>query len=229
MNIIFQRSNIEKISLSLRRELPFVFCLILGVFILPACSSDDDDPSSPPAFTLSSSAGDDGFDPGSEIPKRFRDYRDSPISLTLPLSERSSGGPGMGSQCSGDNDFPKLTWRNPPAETRSFVLIVDDPDGMDWVHLNLHTIVETRTEIPLTEGGDLLEYGTEGATSWSENGWRGPCPPSGRHNYVFQLYALNEYPLSPALSGATNRSSFESAYDAKILGSAEIRGWVEKP
>ncbi len=129
-------------------------------------------------------------------------------------------------QCTGANNFPQLSWSNAPAGTRSFVLIVDDPDGGDWVHLNLYNISSTTTQIPrlLATNGvvDLSPYGKVGTNGWGLSGWAGPCPPEPTHNYHFKIYALSVASIS-ALNN-TKRADFESANSASILGSAEIVG-----
>ena len=215
MNIIFKQAGMEKMSDSCRKRICLVFCLLLGVFILPACSSDDD-PKSPSAFALSSSASEGGFDPEGTIPDEFK------YNIVA------------GTQCTGMNHFPKLLWgNNPPAGTESFVLIVDDPDGGDWVHLNLYDIPKSRTGIPrLLDSSPIdvhltfySDYGTAGMTSnlsspvawWGQAGWGGPCPPSGTHTYYFKLYAMNVTSLGAVLNNTT-RSAFESgAHADKII------------
>ena len=198
-----------------------LFC-VLGMFFIISCDNDDDKVSGS-AFELSSSESDGGFDPGGVIPDEFR--------YNIPM--------GTPPQCDGDNSFPKLVWGdNSPDGTESFVLIVDDPDAMPntWVHLNLYDIPKSRVGIPrLTDAmpTDHLsfesDYGTAGPTDWSENGWGGPCPPSGTHTYYFKLYAVNENPLDPPLSSAAARSEFESVYEDKILESTEISGEAAAP
>ncbi len=145
---------------------------------------------------------------------------------TIPLEYKDS----RSTQCTGSNNFPPLSWSNVPSGTRSFVLIVDDPDGGDWVHLNLYNISSSATQIPrvVASSGvvDLSPYGTAGDNSWvtggGQPGWNGPCPPSGAHNYHFKIYALSVASIS-ALNN-TKRADFESANSASILGSAEIVG-----
>ncbi len=193
----------------------FILLLLLSVVLVVGCKEKDKkDTSSNPSFSLSSSASDGGFNPGETLATEFKDHRDG--------SSRASAG--SGTQCSGNNNFPKLSWSNVPDGTQSFVLIVDDPDGSDFVHLNLYDIADTLREIPRTVIGDLSTYGTLGNTGWggSETGWRGPCPPSGAHTYYFKLYAISAASLSPALSNAVTRDSFESTYTTNILESAEI-------
>ena len=208
-----------------------LFC-ISGMAFLIGCSSDDDMPA--PAFSLSSSVSDGGFNPGGVIPKDFRDYR----SRTARAARES------GAQCDGKNDFPKLSWSNPPTGTKSYVLIVYDSSALDFVHLNLSQIRYTHTGIPrivdassasakdISGGSTFGTYGTGILTSWmgEETHWRGPCPPSGKHTYVFKLYAMDEYPLTPELTSGTflSRQNFESSSDYKdnLLGSTEISGQV---
>jgi Raf kinase inhibitor-like YbhB/YbcL family protein len=110
-------------------------------------------------------------------------------------------------------------------------VIVDDPDamamfGLIWVHWNVYNISATATE--LAEGAsthaDKLPLGTIEATSdFGSAKYRGPCPPSGRHQYHFQLYALNKETIS--LSGPLTRGEFEAAYASDIIDKALITGY----
>lgn len=161
------------------------------------------------SFTLISDESDDGFTPEGDLPLEFK--------------------ANISGQCSGSNNFPKLKWENPPLQTKSFVLIVDDLDGMDWVHLNLYNLSSNATEIPKLLGSNatITSFGSIGDSSpslgqndWSVVGWRGPCPPSGTHTYYFKLYAMNVVSLSSL--NKTTRSEFESANSNSILSSVEI-------
>ena len=167
-------------------------------------------------FTLTSSASDGGFNNGGAIPVEFKDT--------------------FGGQCSGSNNFPKLTWSNVPANTKSFVLIVADSTN-PWVHLNLYNISSTRTsinKIEATGAGKTVSFtgiGSTGTNSWSgsgaphptTSGWAGPCPPAGpAHTYHFKLYALSV--SSIAALNSTTRATFETNQVANILASSEITG-----
>ncbi len=95
--------------------------------------------------------------------------------------------------CDGDDVSPPLSWKNAPVNTKSFVLIVDDPDAPrgtwdHWILLNIPTHVNG-----LEENISQLPNGTqEGLNSWGKTEYGGPCPPSGVHRYFFKLYALDE-------------------------------------
>jgi len=96
--------------------------------------------------------------------------------------------------CSGGNVAPELEWTNPPAGTKSFALMVHDPDaptgGSGWWHWVVYNIPATATSIP--SGGALPQGAAQGNTDFGSAGWGGPCPPagSGDHHYNFTLYAL---------------------------------------
>src|SRR6187455_42489 len=98
--------------------------------------------------------------------------------------------------CEGPDLSPPLAWSDPPPGTKSFALIVDDPDAPDpkapkmtWVHWVLYNIPVSATG--LEEGispRDLPSGTLEGLNDWKRTGWGGPCPPKGRHRYFFKLY-----------------------------------------
>jgi Raf kinase inhibitor-like YbhB/YbcL family protein len=93
--------------------------------------------------------------------------------------------------CKGKDLSPPLIWNNPPANTKSFVLIVDDPDAPfgTWVHWVLFNIPAHLRQ--LAEATSTLKPAISGKNSWGTTGYRGPCPPSGTHHYMFTLYALD--------------------------------------
>ena len=91
--------------------------------------------------------------------------------------------------CQGEGPSPLLAWSGAPPGTAAFALIVDDPDASGWVHWLLYDLPAATTGLPEGISGSI---GTpEGRNSWGGLGWRGPCPPSGTHRYVFRLLALS--------------------------------------
>ena len=119
--------------------------------------------------------------------------------------------------CTGDNLSPALTWRDPPAGTQSFALMVHDPDaptgGSGWWHWVMIDIPAGVDALPAgagaADGSKLAPGARQIITDFGSPGWGGPCPPVGHppHRYVFTLYALDvpklEVPAgaSPALVG----------------------------
>jgi Raf kinase inhibitor-like YbhB/YbcL family protein len=98
--------------------------------------------------------------------------------------------------CTGQNVSPPLEWKNPPAGTKSFALMVHDPDaptGSGWWHWVVYNIPADATSLPEGATAATLPKGAvEGNTDFGKPGWGGPCPPpgSGKHHYQFMLYAL---------------------------------------
>lgn len=95
--------------------------------------------------------------------------------------------------CDGENVNPFIEILNAPAETKSLVLIMDDPDatgGVTWVHWLLWNMESKTHYIPEDNvpGNALL-----GTTSFEKIGYGGPCPPRGNkpHRYMFKVYALD--------------------------------------
>lgn len=128
--------------------------------------------------------------------------------------------------CVGDNISPPLTWQNAPKNTKSFVLIVDDPDASKepWVHWILFNI--PNNSYALSENLATPPSGSQyGKNSWSKSSYDGPCPPSGEHHYVFKLYALDTV-LN--LSSNADKSQIESAMQNHILASAQLTGRYKK-
>lgn len=124
--------------------------------------------------------------------------------------------------CDGENISPDLRWDDPPVETQSLVLIVDDPDapGQTFVHWVVYDLPPETRQLP--EGVDAEQSeGMEGSTDFDQLGYGGPCPPSGTHRYFFKLYALDQ-PLGLA-SGAT-KGDVLAAIEGHVIDTAELIG-----
>ena len=95
--------------------------------------------------------------------------------------------------CDSANVSPPLSWSGSPEKTKSFAIIMDDPDAPmgTWVHWVIYNIPGTVTS--LEEKKNITEIkAIEGLNSWYEKGYNGPCPPGGTHQYIFKLYALDK-------------------------------------
>lgn len=121
--------------------------------------------------------------------------------------------------CSGGNLSPHLVWTDPPAGTKSFALLVHDPDaptgGSGFWHWQAIDIPATARELPQgagAEGSKTLPAGARQLENdYGSAAYGGPCPPPGAspHRYNFTLYALDVEKLDapknakPAVVGFT--------------------------
>lgn len=135
--------------------------------------------------------------------------------------------------CQGADRSPPLAWQGVPANARSLVLIVDDPDAPDpaapkmtWVHWLLYNLPASDGFFPegLAEA-DLPPGTCSGLNDWRRTGYGGPCPPIGRHRYFFKLYALDC--LLPDL-GKPDKTRLLAAMQGHVLASVELVGTYQK-
>ena len=130
-----------------------------------------------------------------------------------------------GYTCDGANVSPPLEWTGVPKSAKTIAIIADDPDApagtwVHWVVYNLSAeglgLIENTPQTETLNGG-----GVQGKNDFGKTGYGGPCPPSGRHRYIFKFYALDsELPLQP---GAT-KAEVEKAMEGHIVGQAQLMG-----
>lgn len=157
---------------------------------------------------------------------------DMSLTLTSPRFEPGGEIP-VRHTCEGQDVSPGLSWSGAPAGTRSFALIVDDPDAPDpraprviWVHWVLYNIPGDASRLAESEGGKHLQPGTrEGRNDWKRTGYGGPCPPIGRHRYFHKLYALDT--VLPEL-GKPTKDQLLKAMEGHVLAKAELVGTYQK-
>jgi Raf kinase inhibitor-like YbhB/YbcL family protein len=147
------------------------------------------------------------------------------------VSSAFAGGAAMPKKytCQGANVSAPLAWSGAPAGTRSFALIVDDPDAPDpsapqttWVHWVLYNIPATTSALMEAMQAGKLPAGTlEGRNDWERTGYSGPCPPVGRHRYFHKLYALDR--VLPDLKQPT-KGQLETTMQGHVLERAELIG-----
>ena len=135
--------------------------------------------------------------------------------------------------CDGEDISPGLGWSGAPEGTKSFGLIVDDPDAPDpanprmtWVHWVLYNIPATVSSLPEgVKDKDLPEGTLQGLNDWEKTGYGGPCPPIGTHRYFHKLYALDI--VFPDLKSPT-KAKLEKAMEGHILAKAELIGLYQR-
>jgi len=127
--------------------------------------------------------------------------------------------------CDGSDFSPDLEWEDAPAGTRSFALIMDDPDAPrgTWVHWLIYNIPAPafRLAAKLPREAEHPSGLKQGANSWGRIGYNGPCPPSGTHRYFFRLHALD---AELDLPGGADRAALEAAMAGHVLDRAELMG-----
>ncbi len=135
--------------------------------------------------------------------------------------------------CDGNDHSPALSWSDAPVGTKSFVLIVDDPDAPDpahprmtWVHWVLYNIPADTKMLPEAVRPSQLPHGTlEGINDWKRTGYGGPCPPLGKHRYFHKIYALDT--VLPDLRHPS-KATLEKAMEDHILEKAELVGLYQR-
>ncbi len=121
--------------------------------------------------------------------------------------------------CEGLNVNPPLDFKDIPAETKSLVLLVEDPDATakPWVHWLVYNIP------PSAEGfvENAIPVGAiEGICNGGTMGYEGPCP-DGSHQYLFKLYALD---TRLYISKNGDRREVLSEMAGHVLAEAVLRG-----
>ncbi len=122
--------------------------------------------------------------------------------------------------CDGENISPPLVIDDVPENTKSLVLIVDDPDAPrgTWVHWTVWNIDPYIKEIP---ENSCPQSAVEGMTDSGRPGYSGPCPPSGTHRYFFKLFALN---TTLDLDTSMEAADIEREIEGNILAKAQLVG-----
>ncbi|RMH56504.1 MAG: YbhB/YbcL family Raf kinase inhibitor-like protein [Candidatus Hydrogenedentota bacterium] len=148
-------------------------------------------PEAPKTIEITSSA----FAYGEEIPKRYT--------------------------CQGVDISPPLSWDSVPEKAVTLMLVVEDPDAPDpaaprmtWDHWIVYDIPASETGlIEAVSEGKAFPPGTQlGLNSWKRHNWGGPCPPRGRHRYLFRIFALDtRLGPSPSRRGPTKKQLYARA------------------
>ena len=131
--------------------------------------------------------------------------------------------------CAGKNVSPALKWSGAPKGTKSFALLVHDPDaptgGAGWWHWVVINIPAEATELKKGAGNANLPAGAAQVhTDFGGPGWGGPCPPAGDkpHRYNFSLYALKVAKLDVPANATASLAGF--LVNANSIGKATLTG-----
>jgi Raf kinase inhibitor-like YbhB/YbcL family protein len=133
--------------------------------------------------------------------------------------------------CDGENVSPPLQWRGAPPDTRSFVLLCDDPDAPAgvWRHWAVYDISSATSELEEGVGVAVVACGyKQGINDFHRLGYGGPCPPRrhGVHHYHFRLLALSCVELG--LREASTCKEVEQAARKQACAEATLIGRYER-
>jgi len=144
------------------------------------------------------------------------------MNIASPAFRHNQGMPAKYT-CDGEGISPPLSISGVPANAKSLVLLMDDPDvpasaGVSvWDHWVVFNIPPDTREIPAGQN----PAGILGANTRGFQVYGGPCPPDSEHRYFFKLYALDD--MLSLTAGAT-KAEVESAMQGHILEQAELIG-----
>lgn len=176
-----------------------ILFVIITVVFMNVYGASDPGGAAPGSFKITSSA----FQSDGAIPKKY--------------------------SCDGQDISPPLAWSGAPAGTKSFALIMDDPDASGtWVHWVLFDLPATANNLPenVPKQKELASGARNGVNGEPKIGYEGPCPPPGPvHNYHFKLYALN---AKLGLAAGATKAEVEKAMKGHILGEADLVGQFKR-
>ncbi len=155
-------------------------------------------------------------------------------TLTVSSSSFPPGGDmPINCTCNGNEASPALNWEGSTTDAEAYAVLMTDPDVPSpdfpvynlshWVLYNLPASVRSLPEGVTTEqlrmlGGKIGKNGTGSLT------YIGPCPPLGRHAYIFRVYALDQ-PIT--LADALDKQAALDAMQGHILEYGELTGYFQ--
>ena len=128
--------------------------------------------------------------------------------------------------CDGPDVSPQLAWTGSDAATKSFALLVDDPDAPvgNWNHWTAWNLPATSRGLAegISKDARLADGTEQGRNDFGKTGYNGPCPPPGKpHRYYFKLFALD---TNLDLKAGSRKKELEAAMKGHVLAEAEWMG-----
>lgn len=183
--------------------------LVLGAAVALAAFAGSHEADAQAAFTLSSP-----------------DFKDG-----ARLAVKNAGNHKDNPNCIGDNISPALSWSNPPEGTKSFALMMFDPEGRPpggvshWVAYGIPPSVTGFAEGEVSKPSDKY---VGGASTMKIGSYSGPCTPAGApHHYTFTLIATDLDPK--ALAPGLTRDELIKALDGHSRLATGLIGTFSKP
>jgi Raf kinase inhibitor-like YbhB/YbcL family protein len=120
----------------------------------------------------------------------------------------------------GENINPALRIEGAPAEAKSLLLIMDDPDApvglfTHWLVWNLDPKTTEIAENSVPKGA------VQGTNDYPNLGYGGPQPPSGTHRYYFKVFALDQ---TLDLKSGAKRAEVDAAMRGHVIAQGQLMG-----
>jgi Raf kinase inhibitor-like YbhB/YbcL family protein len=148
------------------------------------------------------------------------------------LQTKNAGNNKANPNCIGENVSPPLSWTNVPAGTKSFALIMVDPEGRGGLGVNhwvAYGIPVSVTGFAEGETSQPSEKYVGGKGTPGTYTYFGPCTPpkTGLHHYTFTLIATDLDPkeLPPGLT----KEELLTKLQGRTKGSAGLVGLFGRP
>jgi Raf kinase inhibitor-like YbhB/YbcL family protein len=148
------------------------------------------------------------------------------------LEKKNAGNNPKNPNCIGQNVSPPLTFSNPPAGTKSYALLMVDPEGRGGLGVNHWVAYGIPVSVTGFAEGEVSQLGPKYVGGKGTNGfsnYQGPCTPpaTGMHHYTLTLIATDLDPkeLPPGLT----RDEVLAKLQGHTKGSAGLVGLFGRP
>jgi len=148
------------------------------------------------------------------------------------LAIKNAGNNKQNPNCVGDNISPPFSWSNAPAGTKSFALLMFDPEGRAPAgvsHMVIYGIPAAVTGFAEGEISKPSDKYVGGKSTMGLATYFGPCTAPGTdwHHYTFTLIATDLDPK--ALQPGMTREELAAALKDHVKGSAGLIGRFRHP
>ena len=147
------------------------------------------------------------------------------------LAVKNAGNNKSNPNCVGENVSPALSWANPPEGTKSYAILMFDPEGRPpggvshWVAYGIPASVTGFAEGEVSKPSDKYVGGT---SLMKLSNYFGPCtPPGPQHHYTFTLMATDLEPT--ALAPGLSRDEAIKALEGHVKQATGLIGTFSKP
>jgi Raf kinase inhibitor-like YbhB/YbcL family protein len=147
------------------------------------------------------------------------------------LAVKNAGNNKANPNCVGENISPALSWANPPEGTKSYALLMFDPEGRPpggvshWVAYGIPVAVTGFAEGEVSKASDKY---VGGISTQKVGFYSGPCTPAGApHHYTFTLMATDLEPT--ALAAGLTRDEAIKALEGHVKQATGLIGTFSKP